>query len=340
MEVFFATNRRPRPRAAPRAYGSDFNADGIASLRFGMADVSGNRIRIETAPEKLVPDARGAALDRRRSRLGSEQVFEELRRRMRRECRDTLVFVHGYNVSFRDALRDAARVARSLQSVNGGAGVNVFLFSWPSDGSMAPFLAYANDRRDAAASGAALARGLLKLWRFLADLREEDLCDQRMHLLCHSMGNYVLRHAVREFMVQSRQRSVRIFDQVLLVAADEDDDAFEHDHKLRLLPRLARRVNVYFNRQDRAMAISDVSKGNPERLGDEGPRHPFQVPAKVTQIDCTDVVDGLIEHSYYRDCPAVVADISAVLNGVEPEEIPGRRFVEDRNRYRLIPDPA
>lgn len=334
MKIFFATNRRPRPRSQPTGYGKDFNTDGISSLRFGSATVEGRRLKVETAPERLVPDARGRALDSRRSLLGSARVFDELRRRMRADCRDTLVFVHGYNVSFRDALKDAVRLGRRLEAA--GRPMNVFLFSWPSDGSMAPFLAYANDRRDAAASGAALARGLLKVWDFLAALREEELCEQRMHLMCHSMGNYVLRHAVQEFFGQASRRPIRIFDQVLMMAPDEDDDAFEHDYKLRLLPKLARRVNIYFNRNDRAMAVSDLTKANPERLGDDGPRHPFQIPAKVTQIDCTDVVEGVVEHSYYRDCPQVVADIVAVLGGVEPELIPGRQFVEDRNRYRLV----
>jgi esterase/lipase superfamily enzyme len=211
------------------------------------------------------------------------------------------------------------------------------LFSWPSDGSMMPYLAYANDRRDAAASGAALARGLLKIYDYLVLLHGPDLCNQRLHLMCHSMGNYVLRHALQEFLRQSSRRPIRIFDQVFLMAPDEDDDAFEHDYKLRLLPRIGRRVNLYFNRNDRAMSISDLTKGNPERLGDDGPRQPFSMPAKVTQIDCTPVVTGAVEHSYYKDCPAVVEDVVAVLSGGEPEQIPGRKLIPDRNRYQLQP---
>ena len=337
MDVYFATNRRPRPVAEPRSYGSDFHPDGISALRFGRAHVSRRGMRVITAPEKLVPDRFGRLLDPNKTRLGSNSVFHDLRRAMIDDCRDTLVFVHGYNVSFREGLKAAAELGQKLAGVAEGRGVNVFLFSWPSDGSMAPFLAYANDRRDAAASGAALARGMLKVFDYLTGLNPQEMCNQRLHLMCHSMGGYVLRHAVQEFIRQSSERPVRIFDQVLLMAPDEDDDAFEHDYKLRLLPRIARRVNVYFNRNDRAMAVSDITKANPERLGDDGPRQPFQIPAKVTQIDCTAVVSGVIEHSYYKDCPRVVEDLTAVLSGVEPEAVGGRRFIEDRNRYRLEP---
>lgn len=335
MDVYFATNRRPSPAAEPRNFGKDFNPDGISVLRFGCAHVQGKRVTVHTAPEKLVLDTDGRRLRLESTKLGSAKVFDDVRKDMLKRSHDTLVFVHGYNVSFKDALRDAADLAGKLSGVAEGRGVNIALFSWPSDGSMAPFLAYANDRRDAAASGAALARGLLKVYDHLVSLKSEELCNQRMHLMCHSMGNYVLRHAVQEFIRQSSRRPIRIFDQVFLMAPDEDDDAFEHDYKLRLLPRIARQVNLYFNRNDRAMSVSDFTKGNPERLGDDGPRQPFQIPAKVTQIDCTAVVAGVVEHSYYKDCPAVVSDITAVLNGLQPQEIPGRDFVRDRNRYLL-----
>ena len=150
------------------------------------------------------------------------------------------------------------------------------------------------------------------------------------------MGNYVLRHTVQEIVTQSSGRPVRLFDQVLLMAADEDDDAFEYDHKLKPLPKLAKRVNVYFNNNDRAMAISDKTKGNPDRLGDDGPRVPRGIPGKVTLIDCTPVVEGLVEHTYYLNTPTVVADMQKVLVGTPADEISGRKYLQETNRYRLV----
>jgi esterase/lipase superfamily enzyme len=252
------------------------------------------------------------------------------------KARDTVVFIHGYNVSFKEALTAAARLKLSFSTDAGGPGINVVLFSWPSDGSMMPFIAYANDRQDAAASGPAFARGLLKLGDFLRGSTSEEACDQRIHLIAHSMGNYVLRHTVQEIVAQSSGRPVRLFDQVLLMAADEDDDAFELSYKLKPLPRLAKRVSVYFNNNDRAMAISDKTKGNPDRLGDDGPRVPRGIPGKVTLIDCTPVVEGLVEHSYYIDTPTVVADMKEVLIGTPSDEIAGRRYLQETNRYRLV----
>ena len=49
--------------------------------------------------------------------------------------------------------------------------LEVVVFSWPSDGSMMPFLAYKRDRTDAAVSAPAFARALLKLRDFVHEVR-------------------------------------------------------------------------------------------------------------------------------------------------------------------------
>ena len=251
--------------------------------------------------------------------------------------RDTIIYIHGYNVSFHEALQAAAELQRNFR--NAGSDVDVVLFSWPSDGSMMPYVAYANDRQDAVASGPAFARGFLKLADFLRGATPQESCDQCLHLLAHSMGNYVLRNALQEVVRQSPGRPPRLFDQVFLMAADEDDDAFEKEHKLKFLPRIAKRVNVYFNNGDKGMAISDKTKGNPDRLGDDGPRLPRSIPGKVSLIDCTDCTnfdsDGLAQHSYYLSNEKVRNDMAPVLNGIASKLIDGRDYDQETNRYRL-----
>jgi esterase/lipase superfamily enzyme len=336
--VYFGTNRNASPVRKPRNFGSRFSPDGLANLRFGRASVKGNKVTVAVHDERLRQVEGTQKTDDASSTFGSKTLFENLRARMAEECSDTIVLIHGYNVSFKEAIKTAAKVSRNFANLNDGRGVNMIAFSWPSDGSMTPWLAYTSDRRDAAASGPAFARGILKLRDFMQELTDDEACTRKLHLIAHSMGNYVLRHALQEVRRQSRTGIPRIFDQIFLVAPDEDDDAFEHDHKLKLLPRLARHVNVYFNSEDTAMAISDGTKGNPDRLGDDGPRAPFQVPAKVTQIDCTNVVRGVVEHSYYVDEPKVVRDMAQVLSGIDPRMVGGREFLEDRNRFSIRSD--
>jgi esterase/lipase superfamily enzyme len=338
-KIYFGTNRKPNRKKAPNDFGTGFSEDGLANLRFGKADVSGENLdefELSLAPERLNVDYERKVKGSAGSVLGSKNVFGRVREKMVLHSRDTIVFVHGYNVSFKDALTSAARLKRNFSTAEGGPGVNVVVFSWPSDGSMMPYIAYGNDRQDAAASGPAFARGLLKLADFLRGSTPEEACNHQLHLVAHSMGNYVLRHTVQEYVKQSSGRPVRLFDQVFLMAADEDDDAFEHGYKLKSLPRLAKRVNVYFNNNDRAMAVSDKTKGNPDRLGDDGPRVPRSIPGKVSLVDVTPVVDGLVQHSYFLDTPEVVRDMRQVLAGTPSDEISARKYVKETNRYRLL----
>jgi esterase/lipase superfamily enzyme len=332
-DVYFGTNRGPSPVKKPTRFGKHFGEDGLSNLRFGKATVRGSKVSIRVNGEALKRLSGTNLTNPASSKFGSATMFEQLRACMQGDGCDTIVYIHGYNVSFKEAVKSAARVGKNFAHLNEGRGVNMVLFSWPSDGSMLPWVAYSSDRRDASASAPAFARGLLKLHDFMRELTTSAACHQSVHLIAHSMGNYVLRHALQEVQRQSPVGIPRMFDQIFLMAPDEDDDAFEHEHKLKLLPRLGRRVNVYFNRGDTAMAISDVTKGNPDRLGDDGPRAPFQVPAKVTQVDCSDVVRGVVEHSYFVDEPRVVQDMAQVLSGSDPMQIEGRRFLDDRNRF-------
>ena len=338
VKVYFGTNRKPNRKTSPDDFGREFSEDGLANLRFGMAEVTGDDLdayNLFVAPEWLPADDSQKTAGGQNPVFGSTNIFERVRDKMIGHARDTVVFIHGYNVRFKEGLTSAARVKRNFSRDEGGPGVNMVLFSWPSDGSMKPFLAYANDRQDAAASGPAFARGLLKLADFLRGSTPEEACDHNVHLVAHSMGNYVLRHTVQEYVAQSPGRPARLFDQIFMMAADEDDDAFEHDHKLKPLPRLTKRVNVYFNNNDRAMAISDLTKGNPDRLGDDGPRVPRGIPGKMTLVDTTPVVRGIVEHSYFLDTSAVDADMRQALIGTPSDQIPDRDYIPETNRYRL-----
>ena len=346
-EIYFGTNRNPIRARDPEDFGSHLNGRGM-QLRFGKAQISEDLNAVEavwTARERLRP-ARGP------QRLGSTEIFHEIRRAMLAGI-DTVLFIHGFNYTFREALIDAARLKRRYERQN--RAYTFVVFSWPSDGSLLPFVAYANDRIDAQASGPALGRGLLKLSAFIQQLSDQlgprvrsdqgrdpilareraRLCRGRLHLMAHSMGAYALRHAIQGMRKEKGNDLPRLFDEILLLAGDEDADAFEHLHKLASLPTLTRRVTVYHNREDIPLVISDLTKGNLDRLGSDGPTHPHDMPAKVSIVDCTDVVRGFQEHRYHETEEAVVEDIQAVLEGVRSDRIGNRIYVPESNSYRL-----
>jgi esterase/lipase superfamily enzyme len=331
VRVYFATNRNYLAANKLEIFGPTFNADGVAALRFGHADFEdGARpTAVEVYPEEATEN--GFVVK------GSDRFLKTLHGAMANGATDTLVFIHGFNVTFMGALSAAAELAREV-TVDGHP-LNVVVFSWPSDGTAVPLMSYYSDREDARASGPAIARAFLKLRDFVSGLKFEDYCQRRLHLLAHSMGCYALRQGLQAALAKDPRSLTRLFDQILLAAPDEDDDAFERDDKLKPLPGLGRQVTVYHNPHDRALLVSDTTKTNPDRLGSDGPRLIDMLPKKVVVVDCQVVAkgaDSLVEHTYYIHSRAVSRDIAAVMGGAAPEAIGNRDYIPTRRAWRIM----
>jgi len=358
LRLYYATNRghEGKDRWKPDSYGTKFSSDGMENLRFGSLTVDAPRKDIDKHLKRPVGDDTGEGndleellskcaeksckidafeekLDRRKAdaaqaktRFGSTRLYKELRDAMESSC-DLLVYIHGFNVDWHSAVGSALALQCMLNrpGVAGSATeVQVVLFTWPSDGQAMPYVSYKSDRSEAHGSGGAFGRAMLKLRDHLHSLRSAD-CGQNLHLLCHSMGNYVLQSAVARLTDNTTGRTLpRIFDQVFMCAPDVDEDVLQSGGALDNLHELCNSVSVYHNRGDLAMHISDYSKGNPDRLGHNGTSVPGMVHHKVHQVDCSPIVSGLVEHSYYQWGP-VNTDVRQSIDGVAHEHDVRRR---------------
>jgi esterase/lipase superfamily enzyme len=165
-------------------------------------------------------------------KLGSQAAFSDIQGIMFKNT-DVLIYIHGFNVSWVDAVGSALSLQEMLNHSPEGdpkQHVQVVLFSWPSDGMALPFVSYKSDRSEAAGSGNAVGRGILKVRDFLASLRrsEEELCKQDLHLLCHSMGNYLLQNALTRCDAFTPGNALpRLFEHIFLCSPDVDDTALE-----------------------------------------------------------------------------------------------------------------
>jgi esterase/lipase superfamily enzyme len=377
VTVYFATNRMPLTDASGATiidFGSELGPIDGTAVRFGsaQASVAANRSTfvpnsLYVAPEQLY----GPTIKR-----GSRDIFEKLRQDMQEGGRPTLVVIHGFSNTFKEAIERAAAIIEFY-----GIDANVFSFSWPSIGTPLPtplpYTDYFHDRGTARASGVAIARTMRILYDFIDGLPHRDLCRQQLHLICHSMGNYAFRYAVqalmqvpqgepREYMrvtdapapdreglpfpalvampteAPDPNRLRRTFDQIILAAADEDEDALEDSKELRHLPRLGNRVTVYHTQSDWILStLSSVTKFNGPRLGVSGPENMAMISDKVTAVDVSDAISpkqDFQSHQYYRIFPAVRDDIVSVLVGERQDKI-AKRDRTDTQRYRLQAPP-
>ena len=115
-----------------------------------------------------------------------------------------------------------------------------------------------------------------------------------------------------------------------MCAPDVDDDVLESGKPMKRLHELCRYASIYHNKGDVAMYISDYTKGNPERLGTTGAAHPSLLHNKVHQVNCSALVEGLVEHSYYLWGP-VNTDIRLSMDGLAFEDTSKRIRERDRN---------
>lgn len=368
ITVYFATNRQYRHRDGELVFTEDIREASAGAYRVGKAQVAvtqeGYRTQsYELFEEKLVrTDAKAQAVlkdetlpEERRYRvarevalahvgnkmkLGSSSLMDEVQEHMRSGHCDVLLFLHGFASEFETGLERIAELVDKYQ----GEGVKPmvgFAFCWPSKGDVFPPWRYRDDRAAARLSGMAMARAFCRLLEHLNVVRQQgQACAQRMHLVAHSMGNYVLTSALQSLVNEYQTgRHIPLFEHVFLMAADEDDDALEQEHKLGPLGRIARNIHVYYSKNDTALDVSDLSKGNPERLGSHGPKNMALTSDRVVAVDCRRVDETKFSHGnhqYYRLRKEVIADVVQVLAGKASDEIHGRDAINNHpRRFRI-----
>ncbi len=369
ITLYYATNRKHESknndRWHPESYGTSFSADGMENLRFGKVTINVDNAKvekhlkdmdrgelssyftncaksanIEAYEEKTDPNILDS---QQKDKLGSPVMFADIKKEMEQST-DILVFIHGFNVSWYNAVGSAITLQSMLNRSRIGdksQKVLVILFTWPSDGTALPYASYKSDRCDAKGSGYAFGRSILKLRDFLIDLniavkrKQANFCARNIHLLCHSMGNYVLQNALSKIIKFIPINGVlpKIFEHIFLCAPDVNDNVLENGQPMDRLHELCQHVSIYHNRQDVAMDASDYTKGNPERLGRGGAAHPSLLHNKIHQIDCSPIVHGMIEHSYYLEGP-VTEDIRLSMDGITFDDSKRKRR-RDSNMYNM-----
>lgn len=206
---------------------------------------------------------------------------------------ELLVFFHGFNNTFDDAVRRA--VAYKLDV---GMDLRILVWSWPSMGDGG---GYVHDmqsvnfsRRDVEPFAKALLNAGL---------------GPKTTLLAHSMGSMVAID-----LVGLINRSGGTLDSLFLVAPDVPltlFEAFTLDHRTAV-PGLV----VYANGADRALAASmAVNRERPIGLG--GPNR--NLIDNVETVDVTNLAKSKIRwrtnHSHAFDIPAVAQDMATAISG-------------------------
>ena len=249
-----------------------------------------------------------------KARLGASKLFKD----------QAIVFVHGYNTSFDNALYRTAQIAYDIDF--DGA---TFLYSWPSGGAVA---SYTYDRESAQASEPYL--------REFLEMVVKQTGAKSVNIIAHSMGNQPLMDVLRD-MRNAAPEGVEI-GQVFLAAPDVDADSFSNLAKT--IQGLAKNVTLYVASNDRALIVSRNFWGS-YRAGDVPPAGPLILPG-IDTIDVTAASTDTfaINHSGYASNNKLLEDIGELLRtGLRPPEMrvlkPGKVSTQAGDFWRYAPAP-
>jgi esterase/lipase superfamily enzyme len=301
VTLFYATNRaRSGSTKAETFYGGD----NARQLDFGTLLVTIPPThtcgKVESSLTDIVfePNPNKSMVLKEVRPLSRSTYFNAVRQKVQGSPRrEAFVFIHGYNNTFKEAALRAAELTFDL----GFEGAPI-LFSWPSQGKA---VAYAVDRAEARQSA-------VHLRIFLNLLATQSGADE-IHVIVHSMGNYVFENALsKDGKPDPIPALMPKLHEVVLAAADLGED------EVRVLAQALRasggkrpHVTLYASENDKALIASSAANR----------RQPIglikgMVPAiaGIDVIDATNLKCDFLAHSCFAQDPFSLLEMQALIN--------------------------
>lgn len=214
--------------------------------------------------------------------------------------RRVLIFVHGFNNRFEDAVYRFAQIVH-----DSGSEVAPVLFTWPS---RARVFDYLFDRESTIFSRDAFEE---TVWQVASDPRVEDVT-----IMAHSMGAWLAMESLRQMAIRRGKLPAKIRN-VILASPDVDVDVFASQWRALNGPQA--RFTLFVSQDDRALQVSRRIAGGVDRLGliDTQKYYADLEKSGIVVIDLTAMRGGdSLNHGRFASSPEVVQLIGQrLVNG-------------------------
>ncbi|HEY9691103.1 MAG TPA: alpha/beta hydrolase [Oculatellaceae cyanobacterium] len=214
---------------------------------------------------------------------------------------EILLFIHGYNTSFKDAILRTAQITHDLKFLG-----TAICYSWPS---AARLEMYPSDENNIEWT----IPHLKEFVRFLLTM----VGAKSVNAIAHSMGNRALARVIKETDLSALSDNSASLRHIIFAAPDIDADVFKQFAKD--FYEKANFFTLYASSNDKALSASKKFHGGLPRAGDSGQE--IVIVDGIDTIDASLVDTSLIGHSYFGDNRSVISDIFYLIkNNLLPGE--------------------
>ncbi|MBE7412742.1 MAG: alpha/beta hydrolase [Leptospiraceae bacterium] len=308
IEVFFTTSRKTTD-LNPSCSNSYFTTNFENKEKYGFCKVN---VPIEHEIGAIDSNPSGDSQKffkfEKYSSLNSENLFNQIKND---PFNEVLVFVHGFNVKFEEAVYRAAQIKFDVKFPG-----NVVVYSWPAGADEGFFNqlmiqgTYKNNFQNAIHSISGFKNFIKKLYS----------TQKKVHLIVHSMGHQVVLPGLSEL---ADEMSEPFLHEVIFNAPDYDTNEFQKI--VSKIVKSSKRVTVYCSPNDNALvASSKVNSG--KRVGSCDKISGVEM-INVNLVDSPVLGIGGLGHGYYSSRP-ILTDLFQILLGIPANK---RLFIRKSN---------
>ena len=291
VDVLVATTRKASPTPGILFSGERGKEPQVTEIQVSIPPDKNRKIGQVQWPQRLPPDPSREFATTAVRDMAPDQARGWLRQNLPKSRR-VLVFVHGFNNRYEDAVYRFAQIVH-----DSGADVAPVLFTWPSRGSI---FAYNYDKESTNFSRDALENMLRRI------ASEPGVGE--ITVMAHSMGSWLTMEALRQMAIRDGRIAAKI-QNVILASPDLDVDVF--GRQLDEIGKKRPKFTLFVSQDDRALQLSRRISGDVDRLGQIDPsKEPYRSQleaAGITVLDLTALRGGdSLNHGKFAESPEVV----------------------------------
>ena len=212
-----------------------------------------------------------------------------------------LVFVHGFNVRYKEAIFRASQIAYDLKYQG-----PIILFTWPS-GAKDGFFEEAMLNKTYELNAQNVKSSIEPFVKFLEGFKKNNI---KINLMIHSMGHQLALEAINKISKNSSQEI--LINELFLNAPDYEAQGFKSI--VSNIKKITNHITIYCSTNDKAMIASKIFNKN-DRLG---------ACANIDEIDVINVsgIDDSsmgLGHGYYSS-RSIIGDMFLTLIGIDVKQ--------------------